>query len=416
MRETATAPFLDVLDPAVRAEPYGLYRRILEEAPVSEGPAGLYTFARYAHCAALLRDPRASSDDRNGLVYQSLLAAGQISPADQELLATQPFLFRDPPDHTRLRRLVSKAFTPRVVEGLRPLIAGFVDQLLDSAADRGCLDIVADLAYPLPVAVICDLLGVPREDSARFSAWSREMARMLDPVFTLTAEDKQRQMLAFAELSAYINELVDRRRAAPGADLLSALIAVKERGEQLSRGDLVATAMLLLVAGHETTVNLIANGVLTLLRHPEALARLRADPVLAPTAVEEVLRYDPPVHFRTRVSIEDLSIGGVTVPRGSVIVLLLAAANRDPACFPDPARFDPTRPDNRHLAFGGGIHFCLGAPLARLEAQLALATFARRVIAPRLTPDPLAYHVNAALRGLRTLPVAFADLAPAWRG
>lgn len=399
------ASFLDVLDPGVRAEPYGLYRRILDEAPVSEGPPGLYTFARYAHCAALLREPRLSSDERNGAVYQALLAAGQVSPADQELMASQPFLFRDPPDHTRLRRLVAKAFTPRVVTRLRPSIARFVDELLDAAGERGRLEVVADLAYPLPVVMICDLLGVPRVDNVRFAAWSRALARNLDPVFSLSPEELQVQALASSELSAYVNELVDRRRARPGDDLLSALIAVRERGEQLSRSDLVATVMLLLVAGHETTVNLIANGVLTLLRHPGVLDRLRAEPALAEGVVEEVLRYDPPVHFRTRVALQDLTIGGVTVPRGAAVVLLLGAANRDPARFRDPDRFDPARPDNRHLAFGGGIHFCLGAPLARVEGQIALAAFARRLVAPRLDDEPPRYHAGAALRSLRALPV-----------
>jgi cytochrome P450 len=406
MATTTLAPLLDVLDPRARADPYPLYRRILRESPVTEGPQGVFTVARYDDCAPLLRDPRASSDDRNSAVYQALLAAGELRPETRALVEAQPFLFRDPPEHTRLRRLVARAFTPRVVEGLRPRVAALVDDLLGAAAARGTLDVVADLAYPLPVAVICDLLGIPPADHVRFSAWSRELARTLDPVFTLSPEERERQRVAHAELGAYLADLAGQRRARPGPDLLSALVAAEEAGEHLSRAELVATALLLLVAGHETTVSLIANGVLALLRHPRALDRLRADPSLAPGVVEEVLRCDPPVHLRTRVALADLPVGGTVVPRGAIVVLLLAAANRDPARFPDPDRFDIDRRDTRHLAFGAGIHFCLGAPLARLEGWLALSAFARRAVAPRLLDERPRYHANAALRGLRSLPVA----------
>lgn len=402
-----TTSFLDVLDPAARADPYRVYRRILDEAPVSEAPAGLFAFARHSDCAALLRDPRVSSDDRNSAVYQALLARGRISADQQQLMASQPFLFRDPPDHTRLRRLVGKAFGPREVEGLEARIEGLVDDLLDAAAGQGRFDALADLAAPLPIAVICDLLGIPREDAKRFADWSQEMARSLDPLFTLSEQDRARQAEAGAELRAYLNELIDRRRAKLGHDLLSALLTVRERGEQLTRSDLVATVMLLLIAGHETTVNLVANGVLALLRHPAALAALRADPGLATAAVEEVLRYDPPVQFRTRVAAEDLPLGGVVVPRGASIVVLLGAANRDPARFAAPDRFDLNRPDNRHLAFGAGIHFCLGAPLARLEGRIALAAFAGRVVRPYLLGDEPPYLPGASLRGLAGLPVGF---------
>lgn len=400
------APLLDLLAPAARADPYPLYRRILAEAPVAEGPRGVHTFARYADCAALLRDPRASSDDRNGAAYRALAAAGELGDDVRARLDGQPFLFRDPPEHTRLRRLVSSAFTPRVVADLEPRVAALVDELLDPASARGELDVVADLARPLPVAVICDLLGVPRADAVRFRSWSAALGRTLDPVFALSPEERAGQDAALAGLTGYLADLADRRRDRPGDDLLSALVAVEERGEHLTRAETVATALLLLVAGHETTVSLIANGALALLRAPAVLADLRADPGLAPAVVEEVLRHDPPVHYRTRVALEDLPVGGVTVPAGERIVVLIGAAHRDPARFADPDRFDPGRPDNRHLAFGAGIHFCLGAPLARLEGRLALQALAARLVDPRPAGD-LAYGPGAALRGLEALPVEF---------
>jgi cytochrome P450 len=416
--DMSSALFLQLLDPEIRADPYPIYRRILEQCPVFEAPLGAVVFARYTDCAAVLRDPRVSNDERNSATYQAMVASGELHPA-QARFEEPAFLFLDPPDHTRLRRLVSKAFTPRVVEALRPVVQRWVDELIDQAAEDARIELIADFAYPLPVKVICRMLGVPIEDYPKFRAWSQDLARGLDPVEVLTAEEKERMLSAFEALSAYFDELIDRRRAelrrvvggTPAADdLLSALLAVEEQGEQLTTAELKATCRLLLLAGHETTVNLIANGMLALLRHPDQQERLRADRSLARTAVEEVLRYDPPVQFAGRIAREPMEIGGAAISPGQRIVLLLAAAQRDPAQFTNPQRFDIARVDNPHLAFGAGIHFCLGAPLARLEGQIALTALTTRLLNPVLEADPPPYKDNIVLRGPKSLPLTFSDV------
>jgi cytochrome P450 len=412
------ALFLQLLDPAVRADPYPIYHRILEEYPVSTSPLGAAVFARYADCSAVLRDVRASTDERHSTTYQAMAASGALDPVLVSRMQDPSFLFLDPPDHTRLRRLVSKAFTPRVVEALRPTVQRWVNQLIDRAAAQGRIELVADLAYPLPVRVICRMLGVPAEDQGTFRVWSRDLARGLDPVEALTEDERDRMLCAIDALVAYFDELIARRRVelrqgSAGVDLLSALIAVEEQGERLSTAELNATCRLLLLAGHVTTVNLIANGMLALLCHPDQLERLRADRSLAATAVEEALRYDPPAQFAGRVAREPLEVGGLRISRGQHIVLLLAAANRDPARFADPDRFDIARADNCHLTFGAGMHFCLGAPLARLEGQVALSALAARLVAPVLEADPPPYTDHIVLRGLQALPIAFSDVKPA---
>lgn len=416
------ALFLELFDPAARADPYPICRRILEQCPVFEGPFGAVVLSRYADCWAVLRDARASTDQRHSTTYQNAAASGQLHPVAQAPFGEPSFLFLDPPDHTRLRRLVSKAFTPRVVEALRPTVQRWVDELIDRAAEHHRIELIADLAYPLPVRVICRMLGIPAEDRQNFRAWARDLERGLDPVDTLSADEQDRMVSAVEALTAYFDELIDRRRAElrrgtdgkrAAADLLSALIAVEEQGDQLTTAELNATCRLLLLAGHVTTVNLIANGMLALLRNPDQLERLRADPPLAGTAVEEVLRYDPPGQFAGRVAREPLEVGDVTIPQGERIVLLLAAANRDPARFADPDRFDIARADSSHLTFGAGIHFCLGAPLARLEGQVALSALAARLVAPVLETDPPPYKDHIVLRGLQALPIAFSDVKPA---
>lgn len=415
------ALFLQLFEPAARADPYPVCRRILEECPVFEGPFGAIVLSRYADCWAVLRDPRASTDQRHSTTYQNAVASGELHPVAEAPFEQPSFLFLDPPDHTRLRRLVSKAFTPRVVEALRPTVQRWVDELIDRAAANHRIELIADLAFPLPVRVICQMLGVPAEDQPKFRAWSRDLERGLDPVETLSADEQDRMVSALEALTAYFDGLIDRRRAElrrgsgkPATDdLLSALIAVEEQGDQLTTAELNATCRLLLLAGHVTTVNLIANGMLALLRHPDQLERLRTDRSLVESAVEEVLRYDPPVQFAGRVAREPLDVGGVTISRGERIVLLLAAAQRDPARFADPHRFDITRASNPHLTFGAGIHFCLGAPLARLEGQVALAALAARLIDPVLEVDPPPYKDHIVLRGPEALPIAFSDVKPA---
>jgi pimeloyl-[acyl-carrier protein] synthase len=317
-------------------------------------------------------------------------------------------LDRDPPDHTRLRSLVSKAFTPRVVEALRPHIQKIVDSLLDRVAGANAMDLIEDFAYPLPVIVICEMLGVPFEDHERFKQWGLDIARGLDSILLPPDSDVARRSdAARSALTAYFRELIAERRASPRADLLSGLIAAEEVGDRLREDELLATCILLLVAGHETTVNLIGNGTLALLRHRDQLRRLREDPGLIASAVEELLRYDGPVQRTARVSGEDVAIAGRTIAKGELVMPFIGAADRDPAQFPDPDRLDIARTDNRHIAFGWGIHFCLGAPLARLEGQIALNTLVRRLPKLALATDKPEYRESLTLRGLSTLPVCF---------
>jgi cytochrome P450 len=398
--------FAQVLDPVNRPDPYPLYAR-LRENPVSLQADGTHVVSTYAEVAALLHDPRVSSDERKSDSGAGALASsGRLAPEGQAKISP-PFLFLDPPDHDRLRRLVMGHFTPALVEGMREEVGRLVDELLYAQKDRGQIDIVDDLAYPLPVTVICDLLGVPREDEAHFRGWATALARSLDPAQGMPEEDVRQAGEAAARMGEYLGELVKARRAAPAHDLLSGLVAGDDPGRRMGGRELISTMIMLLVAGHETTVNLIANGTLGLLRNPDVLERLRREPELEITLVEEVQRYDPPVQFRTRTTLTDVEVAGVTVPKGAPVVLLLASGSRDPARFSDADRFVPDRGDNQHLGFGGGIHYCVGAPLARIEAQVALGTLARRLVAPRLVADPPPYRDNASLRGPEHLFVEF---------
>jgi cytochrome P450 len=397
--------FAQVLDPANRPDPYSLYAR-LRESPVSLQGDGTYVVSTYAEIATLLHDPRISSDERKSDSGAGALAAsGKLLPEGQE--DYQPFIFLDPPDHDRLRRIVMSRFTPARVERMRDRVARLVDELLDTQKDRGQIDIVDDFAYPLPVAVICELLGVPREDEPRFHSWAAALAHSLDPPQGMP-EDEVRQAAQVAmRMGEYLTKLVDARRARPADELLSALVTGDEPSGRMDEQELLSTMALLLVAGHETTVNLITNGTLALLRHPNVLKRLRREPDLVVPLVEEVLRYDPPKQFRTRTTLADVEVAGVTIPRGATVVLLLASGSRDPARFPDADHFVPDREDNQHLGFGGGNHYCVGAPLARIEAHIALGTLARRLVAPRLVADPPPYRDNVALRGPEHLFVEF---------
>lgn len=398
---------LTLFDPAVRADPYPLYTRVREASPMTAGGGQVTVVAGYDDCLAVLRDPRALSDRRQSALLRRAMTVPDSVPAGMRWAVETPsFLFLDPPDHTRLRRLVAQAFTARRVEQLRPTIERLTADLLEAAGSE--MDVVDELAYPLPLTVIADLLGVPREDMPRLREWSAVLTRALDPYIALTgqpAEGLERRMAVLIEFREYFQRLVERRRREPGDDLVSALTAVQDGGDRLSSQELLSTCVLLLVAGHETTVNLIANGVLALLRNPAQFAMLAADPGLAPGVVEEVLRYDPPVQLLMRIAGEDLTVGGTTVPSGSMVLLLLAAANRDPAVNPEPDRFDIARAQLRHLAFGFGIHFCLGAPLARLEAQVAFAAFARRFPRAQAASTEMRYRDNVTLRGLTRLPV-----------
>ena len=303
--------------------------------------------------------------------------------------------------------------TPARIAGMEPELLGIVTKLIDGLAGRNRIDVVDDLAYPFPVAVICELLGVPHEDEPRFHAWVEKGMESLDPELD-PAEQQRAKAKAVADLSRYLAELVEIHRRAPGDDLLSGMATDDGPEGQMPTDQIVSIAMLLLIAGHETTVNLIANGTLTLLRHPDVLQRLRHDPDLAIPMVEELLRYEPPVHFLPwRTTLDDIDIAGTTIPKGARVTLVLAAGSRDPDHVPDPDRFVPDRDSNQHLGFGGGIHLCFGGPLARLEVQIALTELARRLENPRLVADPPPYRPNPVLRGPLHLPVDIDGIAPA---
>ena len=400
-------PFL----PDVHADPYPLYHRLRREDPVHWNPPGVWLLTRYDDVAAVLRDPHLGRDPRNAAEVQALrasLAPGEPLPWQDQ---APSMLFVDPPDHTRLRTLVHKAFTPSAVEQLRPRVRELVAELLDRVVGRGEMDVVDDLAYPLPVTVICELLGIPPADQARFRGWSADLVHLLDPLVAGDAAD--RAVHARDALREYLAGVLAARRADPRHDLLTALLAAEEQGDRLSEAELLSMCVLLLVAGHETTVNLIANGTLALLRHPRERARLAGDPTLAGRAVEELLRYDAPVQLTSRIALADLELDGRRIGRGQSLVAVLGAANRDPAQFPDPDQLDLTRGNAaRHVAFGGGIHFCLGASLARLEAQVALPALFGRLPGLELAGEPV-WRDTITLRGLARLPVRFPAVHPA---
>jgi cytochrome P450 len=398
------ALLMRLLDPANRADPYPLYETCRKRGPIQLPASNVIVFSAARDCDEVLRHPASSSNRWNSTIAQRQLAAGAWSKPP----VPPGFLFLDPPDHTRLRKLVSKAFAPKVVNALEPGIIAMVDRLLDRIAERGHFDVIADLAYPLPVAVICRLLGVPIEDEPMFSRASGLLAEALDPFVAITGAPSgklEERMKAVRWLRAYFHELIERRRSDPGDDLLSGLIAVEESGDQLTEEEIVSTCNLLLIAGHETTVNLIANAILAMLRHPGQWTALGADAGRASAVVEETLRYDPPVQLAGRNALEDIVIGDTAVAKGDTMLVLLAAAQRDPAEFDRPDTFDPDRGTLRHLAFGRGVHYCLGAPLARLEAVVALAAVTARFPGARLDSEPH-YKTNVTLRGLSALSVA----------
>ncbi|HXP18049.1 MAG TPA: cytochrome P450 [Streptosporangiaceae bacterium] len=392
-------------DPAVIADPYPLLATLREASPFAEFGGAMVVLGRHRDCSRILRDPRASSERDRSL----------LSQPDAE--RTRSFLSLDPPDHTRLRRLVARAFTARVVATLEPRIRAVTAELLSAAAAAGGreLELVSQLAYPLPVRIISELIGVPPADHARFAAWSAKLAHSVQPQFGVaqSAADLAETERAGLEFAEYFGELIAERRARPAPDLLTKLIRAEDDGERLTEAELIATCVLLLVAGHETTVGLISNAVLALLRHPGQLAALQADPGLAAGAVEETLRYDPPVQLTGRVARGVMRIGPTSAPDGAMLLLLLAATGRDPQVFADPDAFDIRRDARAHLAFAAGAHFCLGAPLARLEATIALQALAVRVAGPEPHDAALVYKPNFNLRGPERLVLGFDRIDPA---
>ncbi|MEU8488419.1 cytochrome P450 [Streptomyces sp. NPDC048641] len=391
-----------ITDYANRADPYPLYAE-LRKTPVRREDDGTYVVSTYYEVRSLANDPRLSNDTSNrpaGHERPGQPAEGGLPPS---------FIFTDPPVHDRLRDTINRPFgpphSPRFLDGLRGELAGVVTELLDAFEGKDQVDIVEDFAYPLPVTAICKVLGVPREDEPLFHSWADALASSLDPG---SGDDggAEKAQRARQELGAYLAELIETKRRHPGPGMLSAL------APDMTPADLEATAVLLLVAGHETTVNAITNTTLTLLRHPDILERFQKDPELAVPIVEEVLRYEPPVQFVPwTTALADIDIADTTIPKGSPVWLMVAAANRDPRRFEDPDRFDPDRKDNEHLGFYTGIHYCFGAPLARMELHLAVPELFRRVKFSRLLEDPPPYRANAVLRGPRRLPVAIEGLA-----
>jgi cytochrome P450 len=416
----ADATLLDqVKDFANRANPYPVYAK-LRANPVSRQndgtEEGTWVAATHGTIAGLLQDPRVSSDTlppadrpRTGNPFTDLI----VKPLKDWMMDRhRVFIFRDPPDHDALRAAVMHQFSRERVQAMRARSDRLVADLLNEKCGAREIDAVDDLAYPLPVTVICELFGVPREDEPKFHGWATQLATALEPDSLSDPEIRAKNSRTFDAIGGYMADLIKVKRRHPQDDMLSGLANESTpAGVKMGDYDLIATAILMLVAGHETTVNLITNGLLTLLRHPEELERLRQDPLRAPRLIEELLRYEPPVQFRTRRTLSAIDIAGVTIPEGADLLLLLASGNRDETVFPDPDRFDPDRTGARHLGFGGSLHYCVGAPLARFEAEAALTALARRLKAPRLIEDPPPYRPGAALRGPEHLRVAIDGIA-----
>ncbi|RPE42118.1 cytochrome P450 [Streptomyces sp. Ag109_O5-1] len=383
-----------ILDYSSRSDPYPLYAE-LRRTPVARQEDGSYVISTYRELADILHNPHLSSDVRN-LSHPMPSHEGETTPA---------FINLDPPEHDRLRRMAMRHFgpphTPGLVTGMEPALSAAVDGLIDDFAGKERIDIVDDLAYPFPVTVICRLLGVPREDEPRFSLWVNDIINSIDyDARTDPKEKLDKGVQARADLREYLGGLLAERHGRPGADLLSRLANDDGPDGRMTDEEIISTANLLLIAGHETTVNLITNGMLTLLRYPQVLQRLREDPDLAVPLVEELLRYEPPVHIIPwRAAYSEITVGDTVIPQGSQIMLMLASGSRDPDRFHDPDRFDPDRTDNQHLGFGSGIHLCFGGPLARREAQIALTELARRLDHPSLVADPPPYRRSPVLRG-----------------
>ena len=380
-------------------DPYPTYAKLRARDPVHRSRLlQAWVFTRYADVDAILRDHRRfSSDPRK-------------RPAPRRRRASLPraeepsMLFLDPPDHTRLRALVNKAFTPRAVAALEPHVRELATTLLDAVDDPSAFDLMEAVAKPLPVIVIAEMLGIPPEDRARFAVWSDQRARILEP--TLTAGERETAEAAMRALDDYLMPIIGARRADPRDDVISALAQAEEEGDRLTEREVLIMLRLLLVAGNETTTNLIGNGMLALLRHPDQLAALRDDPALIPSAVEELLRFDSPVQVDVRYALDDCDVNGFALRRGDGVVMLLGAANRDPDRFPAPDRLDVGRREQNHLAFGRGIHHCLGAPLARLEGRVVLETLIERFGSLRLLDPRPAFRNSVVLRGLHALPVS----------
>ncbi len=396
---------LEAMSPAFQDDPYPLFARMRRQAPVLQLAAGQWFVFGHDDVSSALPNPKLSSDERRSNMYDRI----KLDQPDIAARMDKPvLLFMDPPDHTRLRRLVSRAFTPNVVANLRQTTIDLVRVHLDRLRDHGnVVDAMEHFAHPVPITIICALLGVPIADIAEFKRWSTVLTRGVDPGFLRNDELNEHIRLAGVELGDYLNDLANDRLRNPKDDLLSGLIEVEEQGDRISRAELLELVQLLLVAGHETTVNLIGNSLLALCSHRTERHRLVSDPTLVEPAIDEFMRYDSPVQMTQRIATETITLGSQTIEQGDQIVLLLGAANHDPAVFAQPELLDVTRDARRQVGFGGGIHHCLGASLARMEAAIAIPEFLARFPHYEMAGDPTR-RPNFTLRGVSTLPLALA--------
>jgi cytochrome P450 PksS len=395
----------DLYSPKARANPQAVYERMRTESPLYSEISDysgrrFWILTRYDDCLAVLKDPRVGKEARKNMPPQ--IAKTFPAPTGPGAAIERHLLSLDAPDHTRLRSLVHKAFTPRIIENLRPRIEQIANDLLDEVRGDSDMDLIAGYGFPLPITVIAELLGIPAENSNQFRDWTKHL---------LFAQSHEEYITAATEFIAYMSMMIEQRRVDPLDDLLSNLVMAQEKGDKLDQQELLSMIFLLLVAGHETTVNLIGNGTLALMQHPDQLRRLRDQPSLIGTAIEEMLRYNGPVETTPEYwAFEDIAIRGQIIPQGDGILPALLSANRDPAVFENPNVFDITRNPNRHIAFGNGIHFCLGAPLARLEGEIAINTLLHRL--PKLhikrgTAETLEWSNSLLIHGLKALPVQF---------
>lgn len=387
--------------------PYEIYDSLRNQEPVHWSLIGVWVLTRYADVKAVLTDKRFATDSLpKRLEEKNKYAQNHQGGLNALQQATSKFLFyMNPPDHTRLRGLVSKAFSPSFVESLRPQIQKTVDELLGKVKEAGHMDIISDLAAPLPVTVIANLLGMPIEDCDILHEWSTKLSRVLDPLISI----KEYEYLngVAQQFQDYIHSLILEREKRPQNDLISSLIAARNQGDQLRADELSTVCMQLFITGEETTVNTIGNGMLALLKHPEQLAKLKAEPQIINSAVEELLRYDSPVQFTGRYATEDIEIDGKLIKKGDRVLLGLGAGNHDPSQFYQPGKLDITRQENRHLAFADGIHYCLGAVLARAQAHIAINTLVQNFDSLKLNTENFTWRKNIYLRGLISLSVAF---------
>ncbi len=392
-----------LLNPEVLANPYPLYHRLLSEAPVHWDPF-LHTWVvtRYADVVTVLQHFSASRTP----TPEQLTAMGLSTLAPIAEVLVRQMLFMDGPAHGRIRNLASNAFTPRRVEALRSHIQEITDNLLDAVLDRGRMDVIADLADPLPAIVTAEMLGLLTSDWQQLTEWSTDFAEALGN-FQHNPDHAPRVLRSLGEMCAYFQHAVQEHRKHPRDDLISALLGAEHEGDCLTEEEVVANSIMLMTGGQETTTNLIGNGILTLLRHPAQLEKLRTDQSLIPSAIEELLRYESPIQYTSRLALDDVQMGGKTIRKRQAVIVVMGAANRDPERFSDPDRLDICRQDNRHLAFAWGAHFCFGAPLARLEGQIAFETLLRRMPNLSLVPGPVNWRENLAFRGLTTLQVTF---------